>query len=80
MINAIGGVDIYNERGINDPSTGIQMGVGPVHLNGALAILYVRSREGRAAATTSERLASRPFSWPSRRRWPVRQSCRISPT
>jgi LCP family protein required for cell wall assembly len=46
MINAIGGIDIYNERGINDPSTGIQMGVGPVHLNGALAILYVRSREG----------------------------------
>jgi LCP family protein required for cell wall assembly len=46
MINAIGGIDIYNERGIDDPSTGIEMGVGPVHLNGSLAILYVRSREG----------------------------------
>jgi LCP family protein required for cell wall assembly len=46
MINAIGGIDIYNERGIDDPSTGIEMGVGPAHLNGSLAILYVRSREG----------------------------------
>jgi len=46
MINAIGGVDIYNERAIDDPSTGIEMGVGRVHLNGSLAMLYVRSREG----------------------------------
>ncbi len=46
MINAIGGVDVYNEQAVIDASTGISVGVGTLHLNGALAILYVRSREG----------------------------------
>jgi LCP family protein required for cell wall assembly len=46
MINAIGGVDVYNEQAVVDQSTGIAVGVGPLHLNGSLAILYVRSREG----------------------------------
>ncbi len=46
MIDSIGGVDVYNEQAVIDAETGISVGVGPLHLNGALAILYVRSREG----------------------------------
>jgi LCP family protein required for cell wall assembly len=46
MIDLVGGVDVYNSRAINDPATGIVMGVGPVHLDGPEAVLYVRSREG----------------------------------
>ena len=46
MIDAIGGVDVYNEQAVIDQSTGISVGVGTLHLNGSLAILYVRSREG----------------------------------
>ena len=46
MINAVGGIDIYNEQAVVDAETGISVGVGPLHLNGTLAIAYVRSREG----------------------------------
>lgn len=45
MIDAIGGIDIVNASAINDPSTGIVLAPGPVHLDGALAVKYVRSRE-----------------------------------
>lgn len=45
MIDTLGGIDIYNSQYINDPGTGITMGIGQVHLNGATAMLYVRSRE-----------------------------------
>ncbi|MGA3030006.1 MAG: LCP family protein [Candidatus Limnocylindrales bacterium] len=45
MVDALGGIDIVNQRAINDPSTGIVMAPGPVHLDGATAMLYVRSRE-----------------------------------
>lgn len=46
MINAVGGVDVYNEQAVVDESTGISVGVGLLHLNGTLAMAYVRSREG----------------------------------
>ena len=46
MVDAVGGIDIYNQRAINDPATGIVMAAGPVHLDGPTAILWVRSREG----------------------------------
>lgn len=46
MVDALGGIDIVNQRAINDPATGIVMAPGPVHLDGATAMLYVRSREG----------------------------------
>jgi len=46
MIDAVGGVDVYNLRAINDPLMGIVMAPGPVHLDGATAMRYVRSREG----------------------------------
>jgi LCP family protein required for cell wall assembly len=46
MIDAVGGVDVYNPHEIYDLSTGIVLGKGQVHLNGALAMKYVRSREG----------------------------------
>jgi polyisoprenyl-teichoic acid--peptidoglycan teichoic acid transferase len=45
MIDALGGIDVVNQRAINDPATGIVMAAGPVHLDGATAMLYVRSRE-----------------------------------
>ncbi len=45
MVDAIGGVDVYNPRNINDPDTGIIMTKGPHHLDGATAVLYARSRE-----------------------------------
>jgi LCP family protein required for cell wall assembly len=45
MIDALGGIDIVNQRAINDPATGIVMAAGPVHLDGPTAMLYVRSRE-----------------------------------
>jgi LCP family protein required for cell wall assembly len=46
MIDAVGGVDVYNPHEINDLSTGIVLGIGQVHLNGQKAMKYVRSREG----------------------------------
>lgn len=45
VIDAVGGVDIYNPHAINDPSTGIILPAGPAHLNGIQAVLYARSRE-----------------------------------
>jgi LCP family protein required for cell wall assembly len=45
VIDALGGVDIYNPHAINDPSTGIILAAGPAHLNGIQAVLYARSRE-----------------------------------
>ncbi len=46
MVDALGGVDVYNPHAINDPGTGIVLGAGQVHLDGPTAMLYVRSREG----------------------------------
>jgi polyisoprenyl-teichoic acid--peptidoglycan teichoic acid transferase len=46
MIDAVGGVDVYNPRALNDPAMGIVLPAGPVHLNGATAMKYVRSRGG----------------------------------
>ena len=45
MIDAVGGLDIVNGQDIDDPSTGIVMSAGPVHLDGPTAMLYVRSPE-----------------------------------
>ena len=46
MVDAVGGIDIYNQRAINDPATGIVMAAGPAHLDGPTAMMWVRSREG----------------------------------
>ncbi len=45
VIDAVGGVDVYNPHAINDPATGIILAAGPAHLNGVEAVLYARSRE-----------------------------------
>ena len=45
MIDAIGGVDVYNPRAIHDPTTATYVPAGPVHLDGTDAMKYVRSRE-----------------------------------
>lgn len=54
MIDLVGGVDINNPKPINDllydwldgSPLGFQLSAGPHHLNGRLALAYVRSREG----------------------------------
>jgi LCP family protein required for cell wall assembly len=53
-VDAIGGVDIVNERVIDDPTyfnedghrSGYYLAAGPHHLNGSEALGYVRSRKG----------------------------------
>jgi LCP family protein required for cell wall assembly len=53
-VDAIGGVDITVERAINDPTyrdelgnkTGFYLQAGPYHMNGHVALAYVRSRKG----------------------------------
>jgi LCP family protein required for cell wall assembly len=45
MIDLVGGVDVYNPRVLNDPSSCTFVPVGNVHLNGWNALKYVRSRE-----------------------------------
>ncbi len=53
LIDEIGGVDICNTKTIDDPSypwgngqTGYHLDPGPVHLDGANALAYARSRHG----------------------------------
>ena len=46
MIDTLGGIDVYNARAINDNTNKIYIGAGNIHLDGATAIGYVRSREG----------------------------------
>jgi LCP family protein required for cell wall assembly len=43
MIDTLGGVDVYNPRAISDAA--ISLPAGQIHLDGATAIAYVRSRE-----------------------------------
>jgi LCP family protein required for cell wall assembly len=45
MIDLVGGVDINNPTLLDDPSTCTYIPAGPVHLDGATALKYVRSRE-----------------------------------
>ena len=45
MVDAMGGVDVYNVRYINDDVTHFTMPVGPAHLGGKDALKYVRTRE-----------------------------------
>jgi len=45
IVDAIGGVDVYNPRYINDSVAHLVMPAGPVHLDGKTALKYVRSRE-----------------------------------
>jgi len=45
MVDAMGGVDIYNVRAINDDVARITLPAGPAHLDGNMALRYVRSRE-----------------------------------
>jgi anionic cell wall polymer biosynthesis LytR-Cps2A-Psr (LCP) family protein len=53
MINLVGGVDIVNQRSINDPTYdwfdgtyGFRLSAGAHHLDGRNALAYVRSRKG----------------------------------
>jgi LCP family protein required for cell wall assembly len=53
MINLVGGIDIVNERSINDPTYdwfdgtyGFHLSAGKHHLDGRNALAYVRSRKG----------------------------------
>ncbi len=55
MIDLVGGVDIVNERAINDPTyggwtdnrpVGFRLSAGPHHLDGQEALAYSRSRKG----------------------------------
>jgi LCP family protein required for cell wall assembly len=46
MIDTLGGIDVYNARAINDNTNKIYIPAGQIHLDGATAIGYVRSREG----------------------------------
>ena len=45
MIDLVGGVVVNNPTLLNDPSTCTYVAAGPVHMNGWLALKYVRSRE-----------------------------------
>jgi LCP family protein required for cell wall assembly len=45
MIDLVGGVDINNPSLLNDPSTCTRVPAGLVHLDGAMALKYARSRE-----------------------------------
>ncbi len=45
MIDLVGGVDVYNPKLLDDPSTCSHFAVGNVHLTGRTALRYVRSRE-----------------------------------
>jgi LCP family protein required for cell wall assembly len=54
MVDLVGGVDVNNPNSINDglydwldgSPQGFQLSAGPHHLNGRLALAYVRSRQG----------------------------------
>lgn len=54
MVDLVGGVDVNNPKSINDglydwldgSPQGFQLSAGPHHLNGRLALAYVRSRQG----------------------------------
>jgi LCP family protein required for cell wall assembly len=46
LVDLVGGVDVVNPKAINDPFTGTILPAGPLHLDGATALKYVRSREG----------------------------------
>ena len=53
MIDAVGGIDIVNEELIDDPTyqldvdrIGFRLEPGPHHLDGEMALAYVRSRKG----------------------------------
>ena len=45
MVDLVGGVDINNPSLLDDPSTCTYVPAGKVHLNGSMALRYVRSRE-----------------------------------
>lgn len=46
LIDAVGGITIYNDRPISDPSHKLYMDVGTYELDGVKALAYVRSRKG----------------------------------
>ena len=46
LIDAVGGITIYNDRPISDPSHKLYMDVGTHELDGVTALAYVRSRKG----------------------------------
>jgi LCP family protein required for cell wall assembly len=54
MVDLVGGIDVVNPKPINDPAYdwldgthGFKLSAGPHHLNGRLALAYVRSRQGQ---------------------------------
>ncbi len=55
MVDAVGGIDIVNQKAINDPGyggwtdgrpVGFRLSAGPHHLDGQEALAYARSRKG----------------------------------
>ena len=76
MIDAIGGVDVYNPKAIDDPTTATYVPAGPLHLDGSEALKYVRSREN-GGSDYLRASASRPCSLRRSARSRVRPSCRI---
>lgn len=55
MVQAIGGVDVNVPTAVNDPFTGTFVPAGLVHMDGHLALKYVRSRESTSDYARSAR-------------------------
>jgi LCP family protein required for cell wall assembly len=46
MIDELGGVNVSVQKPINDPLFHLNLPVGPLHMDGATALVYARSRHG----------------------------------
>jgi len=55
IVNAMGGVDLDVKVAVNDPFTGTFVPVGPIHMDGHLALKYARSRESSTDYARSRR-------------------------
>ncbi|GIW19975.1 MAG: hypothetical protein KatS3mg065_0271 [Chloroflexota bacterium] len=87
MIDAVGGVRVYNEKPIDDPfyvdwrdpsRRGFSLSVGWHTLDGDTALAFVRSRRGSATTTSNELAASSSCSSPSGPSSPTRRCSRRS--
>ena len=55
IVNAMGGIDLNVRIAVNDPFTGTFVPVGPIHMDGHLALKYARSRESSTDYARSRR-------------------------
>lgn len=55
IVNAMGGIDLDVKVAVNDPFTGTFVPVGPIHMDGHLALKYARSRESSTDYARSRR-------------------------